>query len=113
MSDDYLDLTLMQKRGLLKIRKEESERELLDLTKPRTSSVPAVASEPTPSFDFLKSMAGIGETVATPTPSLGSENSDLSSLKIKIEDTEYKLERLIERLERIEEKLSNLENKAN
>jgi len=131
MGDDYIDYTLLKKRGLLKLKEESlpklrAEGDFLDLREFATNSGNTQTGENSTSspggnnnFDFLGDMAGVGSNNSTnsgyPTPtssanSLSISDSDLNALKIKLDDMEYKLERFIERIDKMKEKLSKEEN---
>ena len=101
---DILDLTLLQKRGLLKQESPQTP-DVIDLrvpiatlTPPSPTSTPADVSP----FGMLDALA-----TSTPTPTFSSEapTPELSAMKIKLDDVEYKLERLLERLSALESKL--------
>jgi|SRR3989344_2354108 len=129
---EVLDLTKLQKRGILPKQLPETDNEgIVDFTSSSSasSSVPSSSSSSTSSssaansFNFLNSLAGASS------PSLNSNNnsssveasdSDLSGrlraarraklaefneMKSRLENVEYKLERLLERLSGIEDKL--------
>ena len=120
MGDDYVDYTLLTKKGILKLKEEKLKSSLrneggfVDLTPFRNE----VATEPsstssTPNmgnFGFLSDMASIGSS----SPSSNScENSpkinenDLSELRIKLDNMEYKFDRFLERIDKLEESLKN------
>ncbi|HLC53333.1 MAG TPA: hypothetical protein VJK03_02210 [Candidatus Nanoarchaeia archaeon] len=103
-SVDILDLTLLQKKGLLNI--PERKPELIDLVGPSASTMPSTAPSDNP-FGMLDSFAQ--NASAPPLASAGSDvPSDMNALKIKLDDFEFKFQRLIERLEKIESSLDNL-----
>ena len=94
---DVLDLTNLQRRGILKksqqiqttnSKSEVKSNDYLDISTPQQSSNP---------LSFLDSLAN-----ATPAP---QQSPDFSDIKVKIENFEYKLDRLMERLEAIEAKM--------
>jgi ACT domain-containing protein len=116
MAGDYVDYTLLKKRGILKLKEEKFKNSLsvkdgfVDLTgfKDNMISEPSGSTNSTSNFGFLSDMASIGSS--SPSNISSNENvkvdeSDLSALKIKIDDMEYKLERFIERIDKLEEKL--------
>ena len=125
MGDDYVDYTLLQKKGILKLKEEKLKSSLrnedgfVDLT-PLRNEVTSEQSSPTNStpnmgnFGFLSDMASIGSS--NPSSNSSSENNlkidegDLSALKIKIDNMEYQLDRFIERIDKLEEKLTKEEN---
>jgi len=118
MSIDFIDYTMLQKRGFLKKAPEAksdikvNSDGMIDFTQMQNTSSNAstnTASTSSSPFDFLNSMAGVGASSPSSIPAIFSSssdtNSELNALKFKLEDTEYKLERLVERLAKIEEKL--------
>ena len=127
MPVDYVDYTLLQKKGLLKIKNESQTQEesvkvdnqgFVDFTQSTNSSpsntVPAASSAPAGDmFGFLdnptppsSSSAIYGNSSSSSSLTSSDTSSDVNALRLKLDDTEYKIERLIERLARIEEKLS-------
>lgn len=120
---DVLDLTSLQKRGLLKIPlEEESAPDVIDLTQKTGASAVAPASQNTPSdsssaFDFLSGFAQLGaHEVSSSTASsqlasssVSSGSSDvadkLDTILSKIEDTMYKIEVLSSRVAQLESRL--------
>lgn len=114
---DILDLTLLQKKGILKIKPETTEQSpssqgnFIDFTgfpspepgSPAPPSLPPSSSDSSP-FGLLDSLSNNSSqsTNVYSQPNNSQSNSDLNTLKIKIEDLEYKLERLIEKLNKIE-----------
>ena len=113
MGEDYVDYTLLKKKGILKLKEDKLKSSLsvkdgfVDLTgfKDNTTNEPSSSTNSTTNmnnFGFLNDMASIGSSNSQNTP---LNENDLSSLKIKIDDMEYKLERFIERLDKLEEKL--------
>lgn len=108
-NDDFelLDLTLLRKKGILKIPEEKDVVDFSqipasqDVSMPNMPSLdPAIESNP---FGFLDSVAQASSSASTGIPN----SSDANAMKIKLDDFEYKLERLSERLERIESKLGS------
>jgi len=123
MGDDYVDYTLLKKKGILKLKEEKlrsslrSEGGFVDLTPFRneTTIEPSSSSAMPPmgNFGFLSDMASVGSSSSSdnvPTESLKVNESDLSALKIKLDDMEYKLERFIERIDKLEETLAKAED---
>jgi len=120
MSSDYVDYTLLRKKGILKLKEEKFKNSLsvedgfVDLTgfKNETTSeqsIPTNTSVNTNNFGFLGDMASIGSSNSStnrPSEGLKVNEDDLSALKIKLDDMEYKLERFIERIDKLEEKLN-------
>lgn len=115
---DYMDYTLLKKKGMLKIKEQKIDRLKTDegfvdftgLASKENSEMPSPdvpsAPAPSPNMDFLSSLAS-GSSPISPPSSLG-DSSDVNSLKIKIDDMEYKLDQFIERIDRLEEQLSRL-----
>ena len=124
MPIDYFDYTLLQKKGLLKIKEQPKEdnikidnRGFVDFTNASQTSSSSTADSAAPTapsgdmFGFLDSMASVGASNPSPSASVygsssSNADSEIATLKVKLDDTQYKLDRLIERLERIESKLS-------
>ncbi len=102
---DFLDYTLLQKKGLLKVPAKQTD--MLDLTMRGVSSPATSATNP---FGFLDSMAGAANSLSVASGTGGAP--EFSSLKLKLEDVEYKLERLVDRLALIESKLEAFEGKV-
>ncbi len=126
---DVLDLTLLQKRGLLKIPQVERRSDIIDLTMqlPSPPSMPAPPSLPQPItplptfFDSIPSPSasstpvadnpfGMLDTLASASsaasPTGGSVDSlAFNALKLKLDDVEFKLERLVEKFSLLDEKL--------
>ena len=107
MKGDVLDLTLLQKRGLLKIKKEYNGQTAVvnkegyeDLTQPVKANG-EISSSP---LSFLDGLAGVSNSIVNSDRT--SDNVELKDLRVKMEDIEYKLEKLIERLVKMEEKFS-------
>ena len=105
---EVIDLTILQKRGLLKKVKQEPNLNhdaegYADLTK--QSSLP---TQPTNQFDFLDSLANASSS--TPTHSSEFSNTDIRHLNVKLDDLEYKLERMLERITELEMKMKNRDN---
>lgn len=122
MAGEYLDLTDLQKRGLLKIPKEKEEEistktdqeGYVDLGGFGSNSGASSSSYGSPESDTSVSNAmdspfGMLDSLASsaePSPNVSSSNLDnkeVQHLKVKIEDLEYKLDRFMERLEKLEE----------
>ena len=116
---DILDLTLLQKRGILKnteINKINEITDVLDLTKNPVQKNSDIMSNNQQSsqfpFNFLDNLTNTSSNSfsgdsfnITKAP---NNNLDLQDFKVKIDDFEYKLNRFLERLEKIEEKINRL-----
>ncbi|MBS3065665.1 hypothetical protein J4229_01325 [Candidatus Pacearchaeota archaeon] len=128
MGEDYIDYTLLKKKGLLKIKEDNFKRGLkiedgfIDLASLKSevadeATTPAQVSNAgvtadTSNFSFLGDMASIGSSTANSvtSPSSGEsqkfDEDSLNALKIKIDDIEYKIDKFIERLDRLEDSLN-------
>ncbi len=131
--DDYVDYTLLKKKGILKLPEEKklpvkAEGGFIDFTafgSNETKSLTQTKETPSPNFDFLNNMAAAASTPnsdssssvsplanfdaiqpASSTALLSPDNKELNALKIKIDDMDYKLDRFIERIDKLEEKLN-------
>ena len=108
-NDEVLDLTLLQKKGILKKAMQQDEEpnygKTIDLTQSPSTPGQSPASSNSP-FDFLDTLAQSNQSNSQ---TQLNNSEDLQHLKIKFEDIEYKMERLIEKLARIESKLESLE----
>ncbi len=99
---DVLDLTLLQKKGILKV--PEIKDEYVDITKVNQQSSGVKAESVSP-FSFLDSLA---QSNSSSSSSITSDNSaDLSNLRVQIDNLEFKIERLLERLDKIESKIGS------
>ena len=116
--DEYVDYTLLKKKGLLKIKKEEVQKNLkteggfIDLTASKTGEAeqsstnnfgfPADSSSPSPlaNFDVINPNMSSSELPAN------IDGKEFNALKIKVEDLDYKIDRFIERIDKLEEKLA-------
>lgn len=110
-----LDLTSLQKRGILKIPKQEDASvEVMDLTQP-VARMPSVSHSTTPSndssaaFDFLSSFAqsSASEPAKVPASGSGDLHAKLDTIINKIEDTMYKIEVLSGRVAQLETRFSH------
>jgi len=121
MGDDYVDYTLLQKKGILKLKEEKLKSSLrneggfVDLTPFRNevTNEPADSSNTTTNtnnFGFLSDMASVGSSSSSVSSDNSINDSDLSALKIKIDNMEYKIDRFIERIDKLEEKLTKAED---
>ena len=118
-SGDYVDYTLLKKKGLLK-DEEQQKSDVIDFTNTSGASVPvpsagsvSVSGENNP-FGFLDSMASASSSPSssssyyrndTQSTSSSSSPTEVNSLKIKVEDLEYKIEKLLEKIAKMEEKM--------
>jgi hypothetical protein len=135
--DEYVDYTLLKKKGLLKIKEEERQKKFkaeggfIDFTSFRNEDnspqqTAPTGGSPVPNFGFLSDMASAGaantpssvnplanlDTFAPSTSASGLSGSvdakELNAMKIKMDDIEYKLDRFIERIDKLEEKLGRI-----
>jgi hypothetical protein len=104
MAEDFIDFTMLQKRGLLN-NEEQSEQseDVIDLTAPsggtatsETSGASALSFFDNPS---ALSSGSSGSSTASPSSSM-----EVSDLKVRLENAEYKLERALERIAELERK---------
>jgi len=139
--EDYVDITLMAKRGLIKMPNQGNENlkmnkeGYLEIVSPAEtisnsdssgSATAQNAASPLSFFDNVSNsanaspLASFDSVNTSQTASYfsndgnsGASNSlDVNQLKLKIEDLEYKLLRLTETLDLITNKLANFENKT-
>lgn len=127
-SEEYMDYTLLKKKGFLKIKDEQkmplkSEGGFIDFTsfgsQPRNELEQAPKQEPAPSFgSFFDAPA---QTSANPSPLANFDNpttavsqnsaslgDDFNALKIKVDDLDYKIDRFIERIDKIEQAINSI-----
>ena len=115
---EVIDLTELKEKGILQRSRaialddekmSANENNIVDLTVSNSISGSSNSSESS-AFGFLDSLAGAagGSGNNAGVGSFNNDNTNMSSLKIKIEDIEYKLDRFIERMEKIELKLEGL-----
>ncbi|MBU0760750.1 MAG: hypothetical protein KJ600_06935 [Nanoarchaeota archaeon] len=107
--DEILDLTDLQRRGILKKSAEVADEEQgsngyveLHGSTGGSSSESVSGCAPNP-FGFLDSLAGAaGSGVEKTTIGSGGDSLELQGLKNKIDDLEYKLDRLMEKVAKME-----------
>ncbi len=100
--EETVDLTELQKRGILKkaLEKENvNEGKDIDFT-----SASSVSNSSNP-FDLLSSLASSSGNTTRTLANNEVSNDDIQHLKVKLEDLEYKLDRFLERIEKIESKI--------
>ncbi len=111
------DFTVLKKRGLLKDKAQKNARislkaGFLDLTQSQQPPEPKEqSSQPSSPFTLLDNVLATTNTNPIQTPreaSTETNSTELTNLKVKLEDLEYKLSNLIDRLLVIETKLQNL-----
>ena len=110
-SPETIDLTMLQKRGILKksfvSSRVSTHSEVLDLTKnqpppPFSPSLP-IGQLPADPLSFLDAAAQVSSPTAF--SSTTDFSTEMSSLKIKIDDLEFKLTQLLDKLEKLESQL--------
>ncbi|MBS3088494.1 hypothetical protein J4402_01810 [Candidatus Pacearchaeota archaeon] len=101
---DVVDLVDLQKRGILKKSSQQPERHEDDFVDFSKQSSPQTA--PPSSFDFLNSLASSAPSSSSQEPQPQMSDSQVASLKVKLEDLEYKLDRFIDRIIALESKLN-------
>jgi len=126
-----IDFTALKKRGILKVPEPKVDRRIkvdrdgsIDFTGmansngvPMDSSSSSSAVSP---FGFLDNLSQASSASSSSTSSFSSldsavmqtEKSDLSSLRIKIDDLDFKIGQFMDRLSRIESKLLEFESKV-
>jgi len=104
-SVDVIDLTRLQKQGILKTNDAEDNYP--------EYNTETITPESNP-LGFLDNLANSNptQTFSTETEEPKQEPPELNNLGIKLEDLEYKLERFLERLEKIENKIGDFERKV-
>ena len=123
MGEDYVDYTLLKKKGILKLKEEKFKNSLrteggfVDLTgfKNEETSQPTQTETTTntSNFGFLSDMASIGSNSNITNNNDNKtevDEKELATLKVKLDDIEYKLERFLERIDKLEEKLTKAED---
>ena len=113
--DEVLDLTLLQKKGILKKIQNsniEEVEDVLDLSQNQTSSnmmnsssfnsqMPPQSSP----FDLLDIVVQTNSNQSQDIQSRIQNADDLQDLKVKLDNLEYKIESLLKIFEKIEERL--------
>ena len=103
--EEYIDYTLLKKKGLLKAKEEQAHKNLnteggfIDFTSMRNESPSNNASSSPAGFESVFS----GASIPTPENTGGKE---INALRIKVDDLDYKIDRFIERIDKLEEKLA-------
>jgi len=119
--DDYIDYTLLKKKGLLKMKEEQMKKSLkteggfidfssLGKEPTSTTSTPSMPAEssmfnPLANFDAIQPSA---PSIASSELSGNVDAKEINALKIKIDDLDYKINNFIEKLDKIEEKLNKI-----
>ncbi len=114
-----LDLTELQKRGILKKLEEKNKSNIeqknnyvnLNVAQQTPTQTNQQAEQPSP-LSFLDSLASSNFQPTTQTetrPQLSVETeAEIKNLQVKIENIEYKLDRFMDKLAAIEAKISTL-----
>lgn len=110
-SADVVDLSLLQKKGILKRAGYENkqaidrERDVIDFTAPKTNDVtPSNVGTNNSIFGFLDNAAN-NQSSSSSVFNSSNDSSDINALKLKIDNLEYKLQNLIDKIERMESNL--------
>jgi hypothetical protein len=105
---DVLDLTDLQRRGILKKEQETQQSSVkvdrggyFDMSSPEKSENPVQSDLPNP-MGFLDSLASTNPSTDAVSSSSGVDSLELQGLKSKIDDLEYKLDRLMEKIAKME-----------
>ncbi|MBU0466810.1 MAG: hypothetical protein KJ718_02050 [Nanoarchaeota archaeon] len=110
--EEVLDLTDLEKRGLLKKAQEIEQQQVsqtsddgyMDLGTTESGSAASSVSSDTGAgaLGFLDSLAGVGASSNAGATSSGVDTTELQGLKSKIDDLEYKLQVLEDKIERMD-----------
>lgn len=137
--DDVVDLTMLQRKGLLKTRSNVKDEEgFVNLGTNNNSNEGSSSNSDvgTSALGFLGNLANVGKSESSsssginPTPSTSINSSsggylsnlkaarkskfaEFQHMKVKIEDIEYKVDRFIDKLDAIEDRLRDLERRGN
>lgn len=115
---EVLDLTDLQRRGLLKrasLETQQTTPDVLDFTVPRValpasaSVAPAPASESS-AFDFLSSFAQASGTPSNEASSVSPHHEGSSDLRLKMDGVVNKLEDVLYKLETLTSRIAQLES---
>jgi len=107
---DVIDLTDMEKKGLLQRQRGANDGDVVDLVPSGSSNISSKGGG-VPTLGFLDNLAGasssgesssVGESLRN---ARGSALGQVNQLKIKLEDMEYKMEKLVERLSELESRI--------
>lgn len=107
-SDEVIDYTYLQKRGLLKLPKEQetNENKVIDYTSSNPVNPIASSNESTtnsnPLGSFFDSANAFQNTSPTNTSNSTSNSDEIATLRVKLDDLEYKFERAMERIAELE-----------
>ncbi len=99
-SSDVIDFTALQKRGILDKAIKKERADFHPAAAPSQTN-PQVSQ----GFDMFSSLDSLAGSQSSSSNNLS--DSDLSSLKLKVEDLEFKLERLLEKLTALESNINH------
>lgn len=102
MGADIIDFTALQKRGLLRKTREQSEPDVVDLTHTPSTNT----SDNVPNLDFLSGLAQVGNVSGSSNNVPSDIGLKLDSVVNKLEDVMYKLETLSGRIAQIESRIT-------
>lgn len=102
--EEIVDLTDLQRRGILKKPEEQDDTATLDSVAPVSS--PTEDANP---LAFLDALASSNSETQSSSSLLNTPNT--SGVNIKLDDLEYKLDRMMDRLAIMETKLQGFEKK--
>src|SRR3989344_2021285 len=102
--EEILDLTRLQKKGIIKNTPIEEETEYKDL-----STSPKLPSSTPTGFDFLNSLARI-PPIPEASKEIPNSNEETAHLNIKLDNFEYKLSQLADKLNLLEDSLNELKS---
>jgi hypothetical protein len=106
---DYIDLSDLQKRGIIKKNEKVNSEEGSDYYK--IDPTQTTQNDKISPLSFLDTFAN-SVSNSTTSPSNATSSSETQDVKIKLEDFEYKLDRLVDKLAIIESKLKEFEKKT-
>jgi peptidoglycan hydrolase CwlO-like protein len=114
MGGDFVDFTLLARKGLLKTESPASSPEMVDFTQssaPSSSVLPSTTSA-TSSLDFLGDLAQTGASSSVSALSSFQQSASLEpkidTVLSKVEDVMYKLETLTSRIVQLESRIEQL-----
>ncbi len=102
-----VDLTKLQKRGILQKSREIAVRDKRENAN-SNKIIDLSNNSDNEGLGFLNNLAGAGADAGSEADRSKKHFDSLQHLKVKIDDIEYKLDKFIERLDKIEEKLEKL-----
>lgn len=114
MGGDFVDFTLLARKGLLKTESHALSPDMVDFTQSSTpvSSTPSSSTSVVPSLDFLGELAQTGANSSVSTSSSFQQTASLEpkidTVLSKVEDVMYKLETLTSRIVQLESRIEQL-----